>query len=139
MKPAGLKITQCTEDKMAIKTILCIEDDRFIGEMYVRSLQKEGYEVDWMVDGDDGLIAARNKQYDLILLDIMLPEKRGNEILDALRGNGDLVPNTKIIVMTNFDQDEHSRMAMQHNVDAYLIKAEITPKKLISIVKKLDQ
>lgn len=124
---------------MAIKTILCIEDDRFIGEMYVRSLQKEGYEVDWMVDGDDGLIAARNKQYDLILLDIMLPEKRGNEILYALRGNGDLVPNTKIIVMTNFDQDEHSRMAMQHNVDAYLIKAEITPKKLISIVKKLDQ
>lgn len=124
---------------MAIKTILCIEDDRFIGEMYVRSLQKAGYEVDWMVDGDDGLIAARNKQYDLILLDIMLPEKRGGEILASLRGNGsDLVPNTKIIVMTNFDQDEQSRLAMQHNVDAYLIKAEITPKKLLSIVQKLD-
>lgn len=124
---------------MAIKTILCIEDDRFIGEMYVRSLQKAGYEVDWMVDGDDGLIAARNKQYDLILLDIMLPEKRGGEILASLRGKeGDLVPNTKIIVMTNFDQDEQSRLAMQHNVDAYLIKAEITPKKLLSIVQKLD-
>ena len=124
---------------MAIKTILCIEDDRFIGEMYVRSLQKAGYEVDWMVDGDDGLIAARNKQYDLILLDIMLPEKRGGEILASLRGKeGDLVPNTKIIVMTNFDQDEQSRLAMQHNVDAYLIKAEITPKKLLSIGQKLD-
>lgn len=123
---------------MAIKTILCIEDDRFIGEMYVRTLQKEGYDVDWMVDGDDGLIAARNKEYDLILLDIMLPEKRGNEILNILRGNGDLVPNTKIIVMTNFDQDEHSRLAMQHNVDAYLIKAEITPRKLLSVIKKLD-
>jgi DNA-binding response OmpR family regulator len=125
---------------MAIKTILCIEDDRFIGEMYVRSLQKAGYMVDWMVDGDDGLIAARNKEYDLILLDIMLPEKRGGEILSALRGKeGDLVPRTKIIVMTNFDQDEQSRLAMQHNVDAYLIKAEITPKKLLSIVQKLDQ
>lgn len=124
---------------MAIKTILCIEDDRFIGEMYVRSLQKAGYEVDWMVDGDDGLIAARNKQYDLILLDLMLPEKRGGEILAVLRGQGsDLVPHTKIIVMTNFDQDEQSRLAMQHNVDAYLIKAEITPKKLLSIVQKLD-
>lgn len=124
---------------MAIKTILCIEDDRFIGEMYVRSLQKAGYEVDWMVDGDDGLIAARNKTYDLILLDIMLPEKRGGEILAALRGKeGDLIPTTKIIVMTNFDQDEQSRLAMQHNVDAYLIKAEITPKKLLSIVQKLD-
>lgn len=124
---------------MAIRTILCIEDDRFIGEMYVRSLQKAGYEVDWMVDGDDGLIAARNKTYDLILLDIMLPEKRGGEILAALRGKeGDLIPKTKVIVMTNFDQDEQSRLAMQHNVDAYLIKAEITPKKLLSIVQKLD-
>lgn len=123
---------------MAIKTILCIEDDRFIGEMYVRSLKKAGYDVDWMVDGNDGLVAARNKPYDLILLDIMLPERRGSEILAALRGNGtNLVPHTKIIVMTNFDQDEESRMAMEHDVDAYLIKAEITPKRLLSIIEKI--
>lgn len=123
---------------MAIKTILCIEDDRFIGEMYVRSLQKAGYEVDWMVDGNDGLVAARNKDYDLILLDIMLPERRGTEILKALRGGDDLVPKSKIIVMTNFDQDEESRIAMQHNVDAYLIKAEITPKRLLSIIEQMQ-
>lgn len=124
---------------MAIKTILCIEDDRFIGEMYVRSLHKAGYVVDWMVDGNDGLVAARNKPYDLILLDVMLPERRGTEILETLRGNGqDLVPNAKIIVMTNFDQDEESRQAMQNNVDAYLIKAEITPKKLLSIIEKIS-
>lgn len=124
---------------MAIKTILCIEDDRFIGEMYVRSLQKAGYDVDWMVDGNDGLVAARNKQYDLILLDIMLPERRGSEILEALRGQGqNLIPKTKIVVMTNFDQDEESRVAMQHDVDAYLIKAEITPKKLLSVIERLD-
>ena len=124
---------------MAIKTILCIEDDRFIGEMYVRSLKKAGYDVDWMVDGNDGLVAARNKPYDLILLDIMLPERRGGEILQVLRGSGsDLIPNTKVIVMTNFDQDEESRMAMQHKADAYLIKAEITPKKLLDIIAKLD-
>ena len=43
---------------MAIKSVLCIEDDRFIGEMYVRSLRKAGYDVDWMVDGNDGLVAA---------------------------------------------------------------------------------
>ena len=124
---------------MAIKTILCIEDDRFIGEMYVRSLKKAGYDVDWMVDGNDGLVAARNKQYDLILLDVMLPERRGNEILEALRGGeNDLIPNTRVIVMTNFDQDEESRMAMQHNADAYLIKAEITPKKLLDVITKLN-
>ncbi len=123
---------------MAIKTILCIEDDRFIGEMYVRSLKKAGYDVDWMVDGNDGLVAARNKPYDLILLDIMLPERRGSEILAALRGKEDLIPNTKVIVMTNFDQDDESRMAMEHNVDAYLIKAEITPRVLLQVIHDLD-
>ncbi|MGB4762148.1 MAG: response regulator [Candidatus Saccharimonas sp.] len=124
---------------MAIKSILVIEDDRFIGEMYVRSLKREGYDVDWVVDGHDGLVTATNKQFDLILLDIMLPEMRGIDILNALRGNGeDKIPNTKVIVLTNFDQDSESRMAMQHNVDAYLIKADITPHKLLDIIKQLD-
>jgi DNA-binding response OmpR family regulator len=124
---------------MAIKTILCIEDDRFIGEMYVRSLQKAGYEVDWVVDGNDGLVAARNKNYDLLLIDIMLPEKRGSEIMQTLRGGEkDLIPNTKVIVMTNFEQDDQSKMALQHNVDAYLIKAEITPRKLLEVIESLS-
>ena len=106
--------------------------------MYVRSLRKAGYAVDWMVDGNDGLVAARNKSYDVMLLDVMLPERRGSEILEALRGGKkDLIPNTKVIVLTNFDQDDESRQAMQHNVDAYLIKAEITPKKLLSIIDKM--
>lgn len=121
------------------KSVLCIEDDRFIGEMYVRSLQKAGYQVDWMVDGNDGLVAARNKPYDFILLDVMLPERRGSEILEALRGGKkDLIPNTRVIVLTNFDQDDESRLAMQHNVDAYLIKAEITPKKLLDILAQMS-
>jgi DNA-binding response OmpR family regulator len=124
---------------MAIKTILCIEDDRFIGEMYVRSLKKAGYDVDWMVDGNDGLIAARNKSYDVILLDVMLPERRGTEILEALRGGKkDLIPNSKVVILTNFDQDDESRIALMHNADAYLIKAEITPKKLLSLIADLD-
>jgi len=124
---------------MAMKTILCIEDDRFIGEMYVRSLKKAGYEVDWVVDGNDGLIAARNKSYDVILLDVMLPERRGSEILDALRGGGeDLIPHSHVIILTNFEQDDESRIAMQRYADAYLIKAEITPKKLISVIQQLN-
>jgi two-component system response regulator QseB len=124
---------------VAIKTILVIEDDRFIGEMYVRSLKKAGFTVDWMVDGNDGLIAARNKPYDLILLDVMLPERRGTEILEALRGGKeDLIPHSKVIVLTNFEQDDESRLAMEKRADAYLIKAEITPSKLLSVVKQLD-
>lgn len=121
------------------KSLLIIEDDRFIGEMYVRSLKKAGYDVDWMVDGNDGLVAARNKEYGVILLDIMLPERRGSEILKALRGNGeDLIPNTKVIVLTNFEQDDESRTAMQQNADAYLIKAEITPRKLLDILENFS-
>lgn len=124
---------------MAIKTILIIEDDRFIGEMYVRTLKKTGYDVDWMIDGNDGLIAARNKPYDLILLDVMLPERRGTEILESLRGSEDLIPNSKVIVLTNFEQDDESRMAMEARADAYLIKAEITPNKLLHVINQLDQ
>jgi len=124
---------------MTINTVLIIEDDRFIGEMYVRGLKKAGYTVDWMVDGNDGLIAARNKAYDLILLDVMLPERRGTEILEALRGGKeDLIPHSRVIVLTNFEQDDESRLAMEKRADAYLIKAEITPSKLLAVIKQLD-
>lgn len=123
---------------MAIKNILVIEDDRFIGEMYVRSLRHENYTVDWMIDGSDGLIAARNKPYDLILLDIMLPEVRGTDILKALKTpTGNASYGAKVIIMTNFDQDADSRTAMEHDAAGYLIKAEITPRKLLELIAQL--
>ena len=122
-----------------IKTILCVEDDRFIGEMYVRSLQKAGYDVTWVVDGNDGLVAARNQHFDLIILDLMLPEQRGDQILDALRNNDvDLIPNSKVLIMTNFEQDEASRNSVMSRVDGYLIKADITPRKLIEVIRQID-
>ena len=69
----------------------------------------------------------------------MLPERRGNEILDSLRGGKeDLIPDTKVIVLTNFEQDDESRMAMEHHADGYLIKAEITPRKLLSVIDGLS-
>jgi DNA-binding NarL/FixJ family response regulator len=68
----------------------------------------------------------------------MLPERRGNEILEALRGKENLIPNTRVIVITNFEQDEESRMAMENDADAYLIKAEITPRKLIDVITHLN-
>ena len=123
---------------MAIKTILCVEDDRFIGEMYVRSLQKAGYDVTWVVDGNDGLVMARSQPFDLIILDLMLPEQRGDQILDALRSDDtDLIPNSKILIMTNFEQDDATKSAIINRVDGYLIKADITPRKLIDVVNKM--
>ena len=122
----------------AVKTILVIEDDRFIGEMYVRSLRKEGYAVDWVVTGTEGYAYATAKTYDLILLDIMLPEAQGTDVLAQLRNKAeDKIPHSKVIILTNFEQDDQSRMAMEAQADGYLIKAEITPRKLIEIIKQL--
>lgn len=120
-----------------IKNILIIEDDRFIGEMYVRSLGLAGYAVDWAIDGSDGLVMARNKHYDLLIVDLMLPEKKGDEIMNILRGEKDLIPNSKVLIMTNFQQDDASRNAISQRADGYLIKADITPKKLINIIENL--
>jgi len=123
----------------AIDTILLIEDDRFIGEMYQRSLSKAGYDVTWVMSGREGALEAVAKQYDLILLDIMLPEAQGTVVLDLLRGENDRIPNSRVIVMTNFDQDDDSRAAMQAKADGYLIKADITPRKLISIISQMTK
>lgn len=119
----------------AIKTILVIEDDRFIGEMYVRSLRSAGYDVDWVTTGREGFGAASTHSYDLLLLDIMLPEQQGTEVLASLRSPGvDKIPHSRVIVLTNFDQDEASRAAMEAQADGYLIKADITPRKLLEII-----
>jgi DNA-binding response OmpR family regulator len=107
--------------------------------MYSRSLSREGYQVDLIKDGEEGLKAALGKQYDLILLDVMLPEKRGTEILQALRGGEDKVPNSRIVILTNFEQDEESKMAMQSKADGYLIKADITPRRLLEIITSFEK
>ena len=121
---------------MTIKTILMIEDDRFIGEMYVRSLRQAGYDVEWAIDGRDGLVMATNKTYDLVLLDIMLPELRGQEILREIKKNP-VAKHSHVAVMTNFDQDEETRQEIERNVDAYFVKAEITPRRLLEIVQQI--
>lgn len=124
---------------MTIKSILLIEDDRFIGDMYSRSLSREGYQVDLIQNGEEGLAAALKGTYDMILLDVMLPEKKGTEILRHLRGDEDRVPNSRIVVLTNYEQDEESKIAMQSKADGYLIKADITPRRLLEIIKSFEK
>lgn len=120
------------------KTILCIEDDHFISEMYSRALRKASYEIDRVTTGQSGIDQALAKQYDLILLDIWLPEKNGIEVLQELRGNdGKGLPDTKIIITTNYAQDDESREVLMSQADGYFIKAEITPRKMVEIVESL--
>lgn len=122
------------------KKILIVEDDRFISEMYARSLKAAGYEVDEVVTGPEGFDQARAKNYDYVLLDIMIPDKTGVEVLKDLRGNdGQGLQQTRIIIMTNFEQDDATRQSMERLADGYLIKAEITPKRLVSIIADMDK
>lgn len=116
-------------------TILCIEDDHFIADMYVHSLKKAGYSVDVIANGQEALEQARQKVYDVILLDLMLPDKTGVEILEALRGeDASGLPLTKIIVTTNFDEPPEDRARLEKMADGYLIKADVTPSKLVELV-----
>ncbi|MCL2038111.1 response regulator [Candidatus Saccharibacteria bacterium] len=117
--------------------ILIIEDDRFIGEMYERTLREAGYEVDIAIDGAIGFSKIKSGQFDLVLLDIMLPGKMGDQILHDWRQIQPKSTRPSIIVMTNFEQDEISRAAMEAEADAYLIKADITPRKLREIVEQV--
>ena len=119
------------------KRVLVVEDEQFIGELYIRALSKAGYDVNVIIDGRDALAEAQTNAYDIILLDIMLPSLTGNEILKQLR-DPQITPNltAKIIITTNLEMSDEDRAAIESHADGYIIKAEITPKELATF---LDQ
>lgn len=117
------------------KRILIIEDEYFISELYIRALEKAGYSVTLEADGATGLKQAQSDAYDVILLDLMMPTVTGNEILQTLRGPGATSTiRAKIIVTTNLEQSEERKAEIENQADAYLIKAEITPKELVAFL-----
>lgn len=120
------------------KKILCIEDERFISELYARALKNAGYEVTIVNDGEQGLHHAASNTYDIILLDIMLPVINGVDMLYKLK-NKHVIPElkSKVIITTNLDQKEDIRRELEKLADGYLIKAEITPKQLVSYLQQL--
>ena len=121
------------------KTILFIEDDPFIVDMYVHVLEKNNYTVDVASDGASGLQKARSGEYDIVLLDIMVPEMSGIEVLENLRGSdGRGLPGSKIVILTNLAQDEGSRRALEAQADGYLIKADVTPNKLVELLDQVN-
>ena len=121
-----------------LKTILFIEDDKPISEMYARVLEREGYKVDFAYDGAEGLNMATNKAYDLILLDIMMPEMNGIEVLKRIRGeDGHGHDATKIVILTNLAQDKTSQEALKAQADGYIIKADIVPSQLAGLIAEL--
>lgn len=116
------------------KKVLCVEDEHFISELYNRALSKAGYEVKTILDGVDALKEAQTDAYDIILLDIMLPNMTGLEILDKLRAPGTSPIKAKIIIATNLEQSEENRLAVEEKADAYVVKAEMTPRQLVEFI-----
>jgi len=121
------------------KKVLCIEDEHFISELYVRALTRAGYEVKVIVDGEAGLKEAQTDQYDIILLDIMVPNLTGTEVLKRLRDKS-LTPHlhSKVIITTNLEQAEEGRAAIEKQADGYIIKAEITPRQLVEFLSQIN-
>ncbi len=120
------------------KKILCIEDERFISDLYARALTNAGYDVTVVNDGELGLHHASSNNFDIILLDIMLPTINGVDMLYKLKSEH-VTPalRSKVIITTNLDQKEEIRKQVEELADGYLIKAEITPKQLVSYLQQL--
>lgn len=120
------------------KKVLCIEDEHFISELYARALTKAGYSVDVEVDGQKGLELAQTDKYDIILLDLMVPNLTGIDILRALRDPAKTPQlHAKIIITTNLEQRDEVRADIEKQADGYLVKAEITPRELVEFLNNI--
>ncbi len=137
MEPPSTSPIKPTAQKAGRK-VLCIEDERFITELYVRALSKGGYQVEAATDGKVALAAAQTNQYDIILLDLMIPSLTGIEILRILRDPARVPPiRAKIIITTNLEQREDVRADIEKQADGYLVKAEFTPHELVDFLNTI--
>ena len=116
-----------------MKKILLIEDDRDISHLVKLHLGDEGYSVDVSADGDEGLIKARKKDYDLIVLDLMLPGVDGLEICRRLRSEKDYIP---ILMLTAKASEIDRIVGLELGADDYLTKP-FSIRELVARVKAI--
>src|SRR5688572_23760059 len=128
---------ETAEKSNTARKVLIIEDEHFITELYVRALTRAGYEVAVEADGQKGLDLAKSDQFDIILLDLMIPTITGIEVLRHLRGKDAPKLKAKIIITTNLEQREEIRADIESQADAYLVKAEITPRELVEFLNTI--
>lgn len=121
---------------MAAQKVLCVEDEQFISDLYTRALVKAGYDVTVEADGQRALDQAQSNSFDIILLDLMVPNLTGMEILGRLRKS---VPDlkAKVIITTNLEQHEDAREQLEHQADGYIIKANVTPRELVEFLQTI--
>ena len=119
--------------------IAIVEDDAAISNMYRIKFETEGFSVQTAENGLVGLEMIEKYGPDIVLLDVMMPEMNGDEMLEKLR-NEDWGKDLPVIVLTNLGPQEAPASLKEHGVSAYIVKAEMTPKQVADFVKKkLDE
>jgi DNA-binding response OmpR family regulator len=115
--------------------VAIVEDDQAISQMYRFKFEAEGYTVETAENGKLGLALAEHMQPDIILLDLMMPEMTGDEMLEELRKTA-WGKHIKVIILTNMGEQEIPAKVKELGVSGVILKADMTPRQVADIVKK---
>jgi DNA-binding response OmpR family regulator len=116
-------------------SIAIIEDDQAIAQMYRFKFEAEGFDVQTAENGKLGLALAESQKPDIILLDLMMPEMPGDEMLAKLRATT-WGKDMKVIILTNMGEQEIPQQVKELGVSAVILKADMTPRQVADLVKK---
>lgn len=119
-----------------MKLILLIEDDPFLIDIYTIKLKEEGYAIEIADDGEEAMAKIKELKPNLILLDIVLPNVNGWEILRRIKKDGGL-KDLKIIILSNLAEKEEVEKGMGFGADKYLVKAHYTPTEVVKEITKI--
>lgn len=120
--------------QLMAKTILIIEDDKFLRELIVKKLVGEGYKTSEAIDGEEGIKKIREEKPDLVLLDLILPGIDGFKVLAKMKGDSKIAP-IPVIILSNLGQKEDVERGLKMGAIDYLVKAHFTPGEIIEKVK----
>ncbi len=124
------------KEQASAKRILIIEDDPFLVDIYITKLKDIGFFVDVASDGKEGLRKLKEKDFDLLMLDIVLPRVDGWQVLKQISENEKL-RKLKVIVLSNLGQKEEVEKGLNLGAVKYLIKAHYTPQEVVDEIKKV--
>lgn len=116
------------------KKILIVEDEIDLVELYRFILEEVGYQVETAKDGTEGEKKMKTGNWDLVLLDLMLPTKGGVEILNSLTEE-EKADCGKIVALTNLDESALKKCGFDVETHEYLLKAKLNPDQLTAKVQ----
>lgn len=116
--------------------VLIIEDDKFMQAVYESALRQENIEVDIAEDGEDGLAKMKTTKPDLVLLDMILPNKNGFDILEERQQDPEL-EKIPVVVFSNLSQKADVDKAMALGATKYCPKGEYSVNQTVEEIKKI--